>query len=81
MLSFGIMGKNVFGEHLEICCTSPITGYFRDGLCRTVSQNTGTHTVCEVMTDEFMKFSASRGNDLITTLPFLSMTTIRYIGG
>lgn len=70
MLSFSIMEKNVFGEPLEICCTSPMTGYFRDGLCRTVSQDTGTHTVCAVMTDEFLKFSASRGNDLITPMPY-----------
>ena len=64
------MEKNVFGEPLEICCTSPMTGYFRDGLCRTVSQDTGTHTVCAVMTDEFLKFSASMGNDLITPMPY-----------
>jgi len=64
------MEKNIFGEPLEICCTSPRTGYFRDGLCRTVSQDTGTHTVCAVMTDEFLKFSASMGNDLITPMPY-----------
>lgn len=64
------MEKNVFGEPLQICCTSPMTGYFRDGLCRTVSQDTGTHTVCAVMTDEFLKFSASMGNDLITPMPY-----------
>ena len=40
------MEKNVFGEPIEVCCSSPMTGYFRDGLCRTVSQDTGTHTVC-----------------------------------
>ena len=64
------MGKNVFGEPLEICCTSPMTGYFRDGLCRKVSQDNGTHTVCAVMTDEFLKFSAFMGNDLITPMPY-----------
>jgi len=47
-----------------------MTGYFRDGLCRTVSQDTGSHTVCAVMTDEFLKFSASMGNDLITPMPY-----------
>ena len=70
MESFVLMEKNIFGEPLEICCTSPRTGYFRDGLCRTVSQDTGTHTVCAVMTDEFLKFSASMGNDLITPMPY-----------
>lgn len=64
------MEKNIFGEPLETCCTSPMTGYFRDGLCRTVSQDTGTHTVCAVMTDEFLIFSAAKRNDLITPIPY-----------
>lgn len=64
------MEKNVFGEVLEICCTQPMTGYFRDGLCRTIAQDTGTHTVCAVMTDEFLRFSAAQGNDLITPMPY-----------
>ena len=51
------MEKNVFGEPIKVCCSSPMTGYFRDGLCRTISQDTGTHTVCAVITDEFLKFS------------------------
>jgi len=63
------MEKNVFGEELQICCTSPMTGYFRDGNCRTISEDTGTHTVCAIMTDEFLNFSASRGNNLITPIP------------
>ena len=69
--------KNIFGEPLEICCTSPMTGYFRDGLCRTVSQDTGTHTVCAVMTDEFLKFSASIGNDLITPMPYYQFSGLK----
>lgn len=64
------MEKNVFGEALEICCTQPMTGYFRDGLCRTIAQDTGTHTVCAVMTDEFLLFSSAQGNDLITPMPY-----------
>lgn len=63
------MEKNVFGEELQICCTSPITGYFRDGLCRTITEDTGTHTVCAIMTTDFLIFSASRGNDLSTPIP------------
>lgn len=47
-----------------------MTGYFRDGLCRTEIGDTGTHTVCAVMTEDFLKFSASKGNDLITPLPY-----------
>ena len=64
------MEKNVFGEELEICCTNPMTGYFRDGLCKTIDEDRGTHTVCAIMTDEFLNFSASRGNDLITAIPY-----------
>ena len=47
-----------------------MTGYFRDGLCRTIAQDTGTHTVCAVMTNEFLRFSAAQGNDLITPIPY-----------
>ena len=71
------MEKNIFGEPLETCCTSPMTGYFRDGLCRTVSQDTGTHTVCAVMTDEFLIFSAAKGNDLITPIPYYQFSGLK----
>ena len=64
------MGRNVFGEPLKICCTDPMTGYFRDGLCKTATEDRGTHTVCAIMSDEFLSFSATRGNDLITPMPY-----------
>ena len=64
------MEKNIFGEPLKNCCKNPMTGYFRDGLCRTGIGDTGTHTVCAVMTEDFLKFSASKGNDLITPMPY-----------
>ena len=64
------MEKNIFGEPLKICCKNPMTGYFRDGLCRTEIGDKGTHTVCAVMTEDFLKFSASKGNDLITPMPY-----------
>ena len=64
------MEKNVFGEPLQICCTKPMTGYFRDGLCRTISEDTGTHTVCAVMTKDFLEFSSLKGNDLVTPVPY-----------
>ena len=63
------MEKNVFGEPLQICCTKPMTGYFRDGVCRTISTDYGTHTVCAVMTNDFLAFSALQGNDLVTPIP------------
>lgn len=64
------MEKNVFGEPLQMCCTKPMTGYFRDGVCRTISEDAGTHTVCAIMTNDFLVFSALRGNDLVTPMPY-----------
>ncbi|MEM9657262.1 MAG: DUF2237 domain-containing protein, partial [Planctomycetota bacterium] len=58
--------KNVLGEELETCCTDPMTGFYRDGCCRTGPSDTGLHLVCAEMTDEFLQFSKSRGNDLST---------------
>ncbi|MEM6683584.1 MAG: DUF2237 family protein, partial [Pseudomonadota bacterium] len=49
--------KNVLGEVLEVCSTDPMTGYFRDGCCNTDVTDGGTHTVCAIMTDEFLEFS------------------------
>lgn len=61
--------KNVFGEPLQVCCTSPMTGYYRDGFCRTDELDQGRHTVCAIMTEEFLSFSKSKGNDLSTPIP------------
>ena len=63
------MAKNVFGEELIVCSENPLTGYFRDGCCRTNEHDIGTHTVCAIVTEEFLKFSLSLGNDLITPRP------------
>jgi uncharacterized protein (DUF2237 family) len=60
---------NVLGGRLECCCTDPMTGFYRDGYCRTGADDRGLHTVCAVMTEEFLEFSASRGNDLSTPAP------------
>jgi uncharacterized protein len=61
--------RNVFGERLEICSIKPMTGFYRDGCCNTGREDVGSHTVCAVMTSEFLEFSRSRGNDLSTPLP------------
>jgi uncharacterized protein (DUF2237 family) len=61
--------KNVLGGELESCCTSPMTGYFRDGQCRTDDSDQGSHTVCARMTEEFLAFSKRTGNDLSTPHP------------
>lgn len=63
------MAKNVLGGDLVVCSTDPITGWFRDGCCNTDAADTGVHTVCAVMTEEFLEFSATVGNDLATPQP------------
>lgn len=63
------MAKNVLGGDLEPCCFDPKTGFYRDGFCHTGQGDHGVHTVCAVMTAEFLAFSASRGNDLSTPNP------------
>ena len=60
---------NVFNETLIICGTSPMTGAYRDGCCNTGSNDRGTHTVCAVVTDAFLQFSKTRGNDLTMDYP------------
>jgi uncharacterized protein (DUF2237 family) len=60
---------NVLGEPLEPCSTAPMTGFFRDGACNTCAQDTGSHTVCAVMTAEFLAYSKYVGNDLSTPRP------------
>jgi uncharacterized protein len=63
------VARNVIGGELETCSVDPMTGYFRDGCCATGSGDTGVHTVCAVMTDEFLAFSKAHGNDLSTPHP------------
>ena len=58
--------KNVLGGQLEVCCTAPMTGFYRDGCCNTGPEDTGSHTVCVRVTAEFLAFSKSVGNDLST---------------
>jgi len=61
--------KNVLGTELECCCNDPMTGFYRDGYCRTGMGDHGVHTVCAIMTEEFLKFSKKAGNDLSTPMP------------
>ena len=71
------MNKNIFGEPLKSCCTSPVTGYFRDGFCRTDKSDLGSHTVCVVITKDFLEFSKRKGNDLITPNPVYSFPGLK----
>ncbi|MDH3492942.1 MAG: DUF2237 domain-containing protein [Acidobacteriota bacterium] len=58
--------KNVLGEPLKCCCKKPLTGFYRDGFCKTGANDVGRHTVCALMTEEFLSFSKAAGNDLST---------------
>jgi uncharacterized protein (DUF2237 family) len=61
--------KNVLGTPLQLCSTDPMTGFTRSGCCETGADDRGSHTVCAQMTDEFLAYSISRGNDLSTPRP------------
>jgi uncharacterized protein (DUF2237 family) len=61
--------KNVLGTDLKPCSQNPKTGFFRDGFCRTNEKDQGKHVVASIMTNEFLIFSKSKGNDLITPNP------------
>lgn len=61
--------KNVLGGALLACSYAPLTGFFRDGCCRTGPDDLGTHVVCAKVTAEFLDFSCDQGNDLVTPRP------------
>ena len=66
---FGGVQRNVLGGPLGLCSDKPLTGFFRDGCCNTSEEDVGSHTVCVVLSDEFLEFSKSCGNDLSTPRP------------
>lgn len=61
--------KNILGTTLQPCCFDPVTGFFRDGFCKTNHLDKGTHVVCAYLTEEFLAFTKSKGNDLSTPHP------------
>ncbi|MDH4263835.1 MAG: DUF2237 domain-containing protein [Spirochaetia bacterium] len=63
------MAKNVLGNELEICSDDPVTGFYRNGCCDTGPEDRGVHTVCVLLTKEFLDFSKRVGNDLSTPIP------------
>jgi len=63
------MALNVLGTELQTCSDNPLTGFYRDGCCNTGGDDAGVHVVCVRVTDEFLRFSTSRGNDLVTPMP------------
>lgn len=69
--------KNVFGEKLIECSTNPLTGFFRDGCCNTGPGDLGLHVVCAEVSERFLEFSKSKGNDLSTPNPDLDFPGLR----
>jgi uncharacterized protein (DUF2237 family) len=65
----GMTERNVLGDELEPCGNDPLTGFYRDGCCRTGPQDLGSHTICAVVTAEFLDHQRSIGNDLSTPMP------------
>ncbi len=63
------LALNVFGQPLVPCSFDPLTGFFRDGCCKTNEEDSGSHLVCAVVSEEFLQFSLHQGNDLITPRP------------
>jgi uncharacterized protein (DUF2237 family) len=60
---------NVLGGILQTCCTTPLTGFYRNGRCDTGPEDAGVHSVCIKVTDDFLAFSLAHGNDLVTPRP------------
>ena len=69
--------RNVLGGELASCSTEPVTGFYRNGCCETGPHDTGMHTVCAVMTAEFLAFSKAAGNDLSTPRPELAFPGLK----
>lgn len=69
--------RNVLGGELETCGTDPLTGFYRDGCCSTGAADLGSHTVCAVVTAEFLAQQRAAGNDLVTSRPELQFLGLR----
>jgi uncharacterized protein (DUF2237 family) len=69
--------KNVLGGKLKTCSQDPVTGFYRNGCCDTGEDDAGKHTICVVMTREFLDFTTSQGNDLITPAPWANFPGLK----
>jgi uncharacterized protein (DUF2237 family) len=63
------MQTNILGKPLMACSKEPLTGFYRDGSCRTSKEDFASHSVCAIMSDEFLAYSKAQGNDLLTPMP------------
>lgn len=69
--------RNVLGKPLQVCCQSPMTGFYRNGCCDTGSEDRGLHTVCAKVTEAFLIYSKNQGNDLITPMPMYNFPGLK----
>ena len=76
-MCFENSSKNVLGTKLIPCSHEPLTGFYRDGYCRTFKNDIGEHIVCSEVNDDFLFFSKERGNDLITPVPEYSFKGLK----
>jgi uncharacterized protein (DUF2237 family) len=72
-----ITAKNVLGMDLLTCCTSPMTGFYRNGCCDSGAEDVGLHLVCAQMTAEFLAFTKAQGNDLSTPIPMFNFPGLK----
>lgn len=70
--------KNIFGEPIKACSYNPLTGFYRNGCCDTGIDDHGRHTVCAIMTNEFLQFSKAKGNDLSTPVPQFNFPGLKH---
>lgn len=71
------MAANVLGSDLQGCSDDPLTGFYRDGFCHTGEHDSGTHVVCAEVTEEFLAYTKSRGNDLSTPRPMFQFSGLK----
>jgi uncharacterized protein (DUF2237 family) len=71
------MASNVLGTKLITCSNEPVTGFFRNGLCDTCGEDAGMHTVCAKMTEDFLKYSAEQGNNLMDPVPEMNFPGLK----
>ncbi|MEO1340274.1 MAG: DUF2237 domain-containing protein [Cyanobacteria bacterium J06635_13] len=69
--------KNVLGGTLKVCCTSPMTGFYRNGKCDTGAEDRGVHIICAEVTAKFLTFSKQQGNDLSTPMPMYNFPGLK----
>ncbi len=69
---------NIFSEPLELCSLDPLTGFYRDGYCKTGPQDYGSHTVAAVISNDFLEFQKSMGNDLSTPAPMYNFPGLKH---